>query len=952
MHPRFAIVVVAVFLLAFVAVFAVARPNRAAPQATASAGLSSKDDSISFLVTFGYRREGPKVYDGSIGVTGGRLRNLDSWRFFQQDAISGGNSWKLQIKEAVFENQPDHPNPVAGGSLPARNLVTAGVIATVDAAASSAEIETRQGGFSVAIRQLAYGAVLRFLDGDVLVQRVPGPSQVSPLNSEQHDYPSIAVARNGTVWTAWQAYHDRGDIIYARAAGREPMRVTDEKADIYRTSIAEDRDGRIHVAWSEHVSEDQGRDWFLFERVYDGKVWTPRRQIALGHSPNIFHKLVASSNGPLRLVWVGHDGGQSYLYVNSWDGSRWSEPQRMSDASVWNPDAVSDAEGNLLIAWDSYQSGNYDIFFRRIKRDGTPEAIERITTSPRFQAHASLTVDGQGRPWLAWDESGSNWGKDWTHEDPFRSTVLYANRSIRVAVKDAGTWKEAPDFAAAVPDRLKRYWQLPRLAADSTGRVWAMFQMRSSAVNNRDDYWCSGAFWDLYLTTLENGAWKPAAMIPQSSGRNEAAFQMTPAGNRVVFAWSMDGRQFGNVNGGFEGGTPLRYNIFESSATSSTPAGTAALTAFSERGPNPQLVHMNEKEDVARIRGYRASVNGSQYRIMRGDFHRHTEISGDGGGDGSVEDYYRYMIDVASMDTGIIGDHNMGGDVEYSWWRTEKSYDVFHIASRFTPLFGYERSVAYPNGHRNIVMAQRGARTLPVTAAENQAKINSGPVLYPYLRQNRGICMEHSLATGQGTDYRDNDPELEPLVELYQGYHAAYEYEGGPRAETATNHVLIHGSYQPAGFWWNALAKGLKLGVQSSSDHISTHCSYAMIYTPSDDRTQIVESMRQRHAYAATDNIVLDFEAEEPNGKRHLMGDAFVSSGVPKLTAKIEGTDRIKQIDLIRNNEFLYTQKPDSKNVDFGYVDQSPKAGESYYYLRVMQLDGNLAWSSPIWIKR
>ena len=45
--------------------------------------------------------------------------------------------------------------------------------------------------------------------------------------------------------------------------------------------------------------------------------------------------------------------------------------------------------------------------------------------------------------------------------------------------------------------------------------------------------------------------------------------------------------------------------------------------------------------------------------------------------------------------------------------------------------------------------------------------------------------MLHSLATGQGTDYRDNDPDVEPLVEIYQGYHANYEYEGAPRAETA-----------------------------------------------------------------------------------------------------------------------------------------------------------------------
>ena len=168
-----------------------------------------------------------------------------------------------------------------------------------------------------------------------------------------------------------------------------------------------------------------------------------------------------------------------------------------------------------------------------------------------------------------------------------------------------------------------------------------------------------------------------------------------------------------------------------------------------------------------------------------------------------------------------------------------------------------------------------------------------------------------------------------------------------------TNNVDIHGGYRPAGFWWNALARGLKLGVQASSDHISTHTSYAMIYTPSNDRKAIVESMRQRHAYAATDNILVDFEAEASGGVRHLMGDAFVDpNGQPKLIAKIEGTDKIKQVDLIRNNQFVYTASPDNKSADFTYTDRNPTPGESYYYLRVMQVDGNLAWSSPIWIKR
>jgi hypothetical protein len=205
--------------------------------------------------------------------------------------------------------------------------------------------------------------------------------------------------------------------------------------------------------------------------------------------------------------------------------------------------------------------------------------------------------------------------------------------------------------------------------------------------------------------------------------------------------------------------------------------------------------------------------------------------------------------------------------------------------------------------------------------------------------------MEHSLATQQGTDYRDNDPTLEPLVEIYQGYHTSYEYKGAPRAENDNRYTVIHGGYRPEGFYWNALAKGLRLGVQSSSDHISTHCSYAMIFTPDDKRTNIVDNMRRRHAYAATDNIVLDFQADG-----HLQGEEF--TGRPKLRTKILGTDLIAQVDVVRNNEFIHTERPLTKDFTFEYEDRSPKSGVNYYYIRVMQQDGNLAWSSPVWIRQ
>src|SRR5579872_2690724 len=903
-------------------------------------------DPVSFRVVFGFMRTEPKSYDGNVKVTGGKLLSIGPWRFLQQDAVIGDHSWKLTTKRMVFENEPDDPTTVTNGSMPALNLVPAGLIVTVDRSASDAVFETRQGTFSVRIRDLHYGNILRYFDNDVLVERVPTATRLSPKNAEQHDYPSITVTRKGQVWTAWQAYQDRGDNVYAAAEGQAPARLTTEKGDIFRTSIGEDGQGHIHVIWAER----RGEDWELYERVYDGANWSAARQITSTNSPNFFHKLIPVANG-LQLIWVGWENGESYLYRAAYSGEGWSAPQRIGGPSVWSPDGTADRQGSLYVAWDSYINGNYDIFFRRVSATGTADPVEQVTHSPRFEAHASVAIDGQGRPWLAWDESGANWGKDWNHQDMNRATVLYKSRTIRVVVKENGQWKEAPSFGAAVPDRIHRYWQLPHLAVDGTGRVWTLFQIRTSALNNRDDFWCSGGLWDLYLTTLDHGVWKPAAFVPDSTGRNESPFQVVGAGDRIWMTWSTDDRTLRDTSGGYQAPTSVHYDVYTAQAAAGPAAGTVALTNYVERREHPEIMHPNEKEDVARIRAYRTEVNGTDYRILRGDFHRHSDISNDGSGDGSLEDFYRYMIDVASMDTGIITDHNMGGDVEYNWWRTEKSYDLFHIRGRYTPLFGYERSVNYPNGHRNVVFDHRGVRTLPVSAAENRAQINSGSVVYPYLRQNRGICMEHSLATGQGTDYRDNDPELEPLVEIYQGYHAAYEYAGGPRAESATNHVLIHGAYEPAGFWWNALAKGLKLGVEASSDHISTHCSYTLIYTPTTARTDIVENMRHRHAYAATDNIVVDFEAHEPDGKAHLMGEEFTSASPLKLSAKIEGTEQITQIDLIRNNEFLYTVKPQQKDFDFEYEDKSPRTGENYYYIRVMQIDGNLAWASPVWVR-
>jgi hypothetical protein len=222
-------------------------------------------------------------------------------------------------------------------------------------------------------------------------------------------------------------------------------------------------------------------------------------------------------------------------------------------------------------------------------------------------------------------------------------------------------------------------------------------------------------------------------------------------------------------------------------------------------------------------------------------------------------------------------------------------------------------------------------------------------MLYAYLHQFHGICASHTSATNMGTDWRDNDPEVEPVVEVYQGDRNNYECEGAPRGITAQNVVakkvgpeVVH----PQGFIWNALAKGYRLGFESSSDHVSTHSSYAVLLVEQPSRQAIIEAFKARRCYAATDNVGLIVKCGE-----HLMGEEFTLAGKPTLEIRVLGTAPISQLDIVRNNRYVYSGRPNRQNVDMQWTDADPSSEPvSYYYVRIQQADGNLAWSSPMWI--
>ena len=99
----------------------------------------------------------------------------------------------------------------------------------------------------------------------------------------------------------------------------------------------------------------------------------------------------------------------------------------------------------------------------------------------------------------------------------------------------------------------------------------------------------------------------------------------------------------------------------------------------------------------------------------------------------------------------------------------------------------------------------------------------------------------------------------------------------------------------------------------------------------------------------AADNIILDYRLRA-DGEEHLQGDVVGKVRDFRLWVNVVGTAAILQIDIIKNNRFVHTRQNLGREVSFTFVDNELAPGESYYYVRVIQVDDQIAWSSPIWV--
>ncbi len=754
-----------------------------------------------------------------------------------------------------------------------------------------------------------------------------------------------------------------------------PVAVSAPKQDIMRTAIAVDGRGRVWVFWS----ANKNGNFDIYAKSMQSGKWGSELRLTSDAGTDINPVAATDSGGRVWLAWQAFRNNNLEILAAAQQGDRFTAEKTVSFSrrSDWDPAIAAAPNGEVAIAWDTYDKGDYDVYFRRLKFTSgiQMDAPIPVAASRNFEARPSIAYDPQSRLWAAYEASDSKWGKDFGayestgvslyqdhtfHVKCFQGVQAFASPGDLLATVGANVDGKLAKKGLPNPDLAKNrksnagaatpaspLLSFPRIAADPSGVIYLAYRRPMRTRSNM------GLGWEQDLVYFDGESWQGPAAIPDSSQYIDVRPAMIAIAPGTLLMINVTDYRHAEAaagaageEGGPAGNADIHNDLYAAEFVSGPVKAQAQLKSIAaETVASPDPADQAEQDQIALMHHQRVTLGSQTLQVMRGEFHRHTELSGHGR-DGPLIDAYRYLIDSASMDWGGCCDHDNGAGREYPWWTVQKLDDAYHLGDKYVPMFVYERSVGYPEGHRNVVFPQRGIRPLPRLPLSKPAAQGPAPdtqMLYRYVTQFGGIVASHTSGTDMGTDWRDNDPLLEPVVEIYQGDRQNYEMPGAPRTNSAGDSI---GGWRPLGFVSLALKKGYRLGFQASSDHTSTHMSYCNLWVTSPTREAIMEAFRKRRVYGSTDNILADVRCGA-----HFMGEEFSTSEPPAISVKLWGAGKFAKVHIIKNGEYVYSVAPNSKTVDLTWKDGAAQKGStSYYYVRGEQADGELVWASPMWI--
>ncbi|MDY6914329.1 MAG: DUF3604 domain-containing protein [Planctomycetota bacterium] len=344
--------------------------------------------------------------------------------------------------------------------------------------------------------------------------------------------------------------------------------------------------------------------------------------------------------------------------------------------------------------------------------------------------------------------------------------------------------------------------------------------------------------------------------------------------------------------------------------------------------------------------------------VYFGDLHAKTMLS-----DGlkTPMEYFEHARDVALTDFGAIADHNgaeasrIEGPFCYqmpdeAFAEIQHACEAFNKPGQFVTLQGFEQNeIADYHGHRNIYF--RGI-------CPGLFRGRSLEELYAYLEGHQALVIPHHTIIWKTQVHLDN-PRYERIVEMYS-MHCSSEVKGTPLNNYATTPNKVEDGISAQ----EILNAGYRVAFIAASDNHNgapglsarpsrfTNLVYsgglAAVLAPKLTRESIFDGLYNRRCYATTGaRIYLDFRL---NGQ--LMGSEIVCERGAKLPYEITvgGADRIARIEMICNGHSNILWKYNGQDYVQLQGELEVEDQKAWRYVKVVQIDRHMAWSSPIWV--
>ena len=272
-------------------------------------------------------------------------------------------------------------------------------------------------------------------DGDIFARRFDAATEAwdaeFQINTNPNGYephPAVAMDADGDFVITWLSddysgygpYHN----VIARRYDAEGVAQGDEfqvnginAIDSLNATVAMDADGDFVVVWESSYWENENptlvREFAIVARRYDSGGDPVASEFLANPDEHywVANPTVASDDdGNFVVVWETDldPDGSSGIYGQRFVPFSAVGPEFQVNTTIVNdqtdPAVAMDADGNFVAVWQSYHSGDSDIYAQRFDAGGTPQGagLRVNTTIAGSQSNAAVAMDADGDFVVAW----------------------------------------------------------------------------------------------------------------------------------------------------------------------------------------------------------------------------------------------------------------------------------------------------------------------------------------------------------------------------------------------------------------------------------------------------------------------------------------------------------------------------------------------------------------------